>query len=296
MLKRTLSLALVFSLFALCLVGCDGGLDQKHTDGRISDDGVYYILNEAGDGYLVSGVSDNLLADTEGVLSLPSQVREKPVLGVADRAFEGCEALTWIALPTTAKTVGAYAFSGCSALSSFLGSLSELESIGAYAFENCTSLNTVSGLDALKSIGEGAFWGCTSLTRLYLPDGVTTVEKWLCAGCTALTSVTLSQAVTTIKMGAFDGCSSLENFTLPSGVSRIPAEMMKDCVKLRKLIISGNSLTYIDFGAFENCYNLVSISFYNGTAASWYSIYKGVNWDKGTGSYAVYCSNGTVYK
>ncbi len=208
MLKRTLSLALVFSLFALCLVGCDGGLDQKHADGRISDDGVYYILNEAGDGYLASGVSDDLLADADGVLVLPSHVRGKPVLGIADRAFEGCETLTEIELPTTAKTVGAYAFSGCSALSSFFGRFSELESIGAYAFENCISLNTFQVLNTLKSIGEGAFWGCTSLKQLYLPNDVTTIEKWLCTGCTALTEVKLSQAVTVIEAGAFAGCSS----------------------------------------------------------------------------------------
>jgi hypothetical protein len=66
-------------------------------------------------------------------------------------------------------SIGAYAFTGCTALASV--DLPAAASIGAYAFDDCTALTTVD-LPAAASIGDNAFWSCIALTSVDLPAAV----------------------------------------------------------------------------------------------------------------------------
>jgi hypothetical protein len=70
-----------------------------------------------------------------------------------------------ITLPAI-TTIGDYAFSGCTALTTI--SLPAAQSIGVIAFYGCTALTSVS-LPAAQSIGVIAFYGCTALTSVNLP-------------------------------------------------------------------------------------------------------------------------------
>jgi putative cell wall-binding protein len=104
-------------------------------------------------------------------------------------ALEGLAALESVALPASLTTIGASAFSGCSALKQFsapglrtleasafngcarlAGSLSlpEVTQVGAYAFQGCSSLTTLS-LPRIQSIGANAFLGANALKTLVLP-------------------------------------------------------------------------------------------------------------------------------
>ena len=62
-------------------------------------------------------------------------------------------------------------------------------SIGNYAFSGCTSLTSITIPDGVTSIGEAAFDSCTSLTSIVVSDSVTTIDKRAFNNCYNLTTV-----------------------------------------------------------------------------------------------------------
>jgi hypothetical protein len=92
-----------------------------------------------------------------------------------------------VSLSATVTTIGASAFSACSALTmvDFLGATS----IGGSAFFGCTNLTTVN-LPEVTDIGGSAFFDCISLTTVNLPE-VIDIGGGAFFDCNALTTVTI---------------------------------------------------------------------------------------------------------
>ena len=82
-------------------------------------------------------------------------------------------------------------------------------SIGVFAFSDCSSLTSVVIGDSVTSIGYEAFYNCSSLTSVVIPDSVTSIGGSAFYNCSSLTSVTIPDSVTSIGGVAFSGCSSL---------------------------------------------------------------------------------------
>lgn len=82
-----------------------------------------------------------------------------------------------LTLPSTLKTIGAYAF----AYEGFSGELlipDGVTCIGANAFAECDGFGgTLSLPDSVKTVGEWAFYQCEGFTGLKLPAGLTKIEK-----------------------------------------------------------------------------------------------------------------------
>ena len=96
----------------------------------------------------------------EGVTYIPSS------------CFNGCSSLQKITVKGTINAVYEYAFSGCSALTSF--DFSKLTKMGSYAFSG-TALTSVTVSAAITEIPYGAFSGCEKLTTVKLHSGVTMI-------------------------------------------------------------------------------------------------------------------------
>ncbi|GHT47913.1 hypothetical protein AGMMS49965_26130 [Bacteroidia bacterium] len=62
-------------------------------------------------------------------------------------------------------------------------------SIGDYAFSGCSGLTSVTIPDGVTSIGVFAFDGCSGLTSVSIGSGVTSIGMGAFAGCSGLTSV-----------------------------------------------------------------------------------------------------------
>ena len=172
-------------------------------------------------------------------------------------AFYGCSSLTSLTLPSNVTKIGESAFEGCSGLTS-LTLPSSVTSIGSSAFHGCSGLTSLTLPSSVTSIGWSAFSGCSGLTSLTLPSSVTEIGGSAFYGCSGLTSLTLPSSVTEIGAYAFYGCSSLASLTLPSSVTEIGESAFEGCSSLTSLTLP-SSVTSIGSSAFYGCSGLTSI-------------------------------------
>lgn len=237
-------------------------------------------------------------ANVTGKIVVPDTVtvgeNEFTVTAIAANAFEGAKTLTAAILPKSVKTVGAEAFSGCSALSSI--DLGGTESIGESAFSGCTAIVDVTGehsdytnrvlqvggdiVFAENSSGEVSSSAERVLSGAFASSAVTRVTLGECVeiktdafnGCAVLTSVSAPKLERLAS--AFSGCAALESISL--GTAAIPARAFYGLSALKSADIkaavigayafAGTGVTAINAvsgaligeGAFKGCASLVS--------------------------------------
>lgn len=248
-----------------------------------AESGLQYSLTNANTEYTVTGIGT-----AKGNIVIGDTYKGKPVTSIADRAFYSKSAITDITISSNIKTIGKYAFTGCSNLKSvtFEG---DVESIGDYAFQSCSSLtsinlpNTVTEIgkytfrycrhltsvtlgDNTVSIGEEAFMQCTRLASINFPATLTTIGPSAFGYCEALTSVELGNAVTEIGKGAFVAASNLETVRLGNSLQIIGESAFEKCEKIVSLEIP-DSVTAIGDSAFYDCTSLFDVKLGSGVVS-----------------------------
>ena len=73
-----------------------------------------------------------------------------------------------------------------------------VKSIGDYAFYGCSSLTSIEIPNSVKSIDYCAFSDCSDLTSIEIPNSVTSIGYSVFSRCSGLTSVTIPNCVTYI--------------------------------------------------------------------------------------------------
>ncbi|MBO4690615.1 MAG: leucine-rich repeat domain-containing protein [Paludibacteraceae bacterium] len=114
-----------------------------------------------------------------------------------------------IEIPESVTSLGAQAFSGCSAMPA-INIPSQVTVIPQRLFNGCSTLRNLSIPAGVTSIGNEAFSGCWwafSRAELVLPEGLLTIGDYAFSG-DRFTSITIPASVTTIGEKAFDGCDS----------------------------------------------------------------------------------------
>jgi hypothetical protein len=178
-------------------------------------------------------------------------------------------------IPDGIKSLGDYAFYGCSKLTS-ITIPGGVTSIGSDALEDCTSLTSVAIPSSVTSVGGAALAGCSSLTAITvdpanpdysslngvlfdqgqatilqypaglaggytIPGGVTSIAEAAFALCPSLSSISIPQGVTSIGDYAFYFCSSLPSVTIPSSVTSIGQWAFAECPNLTAAYFQGNA-------------------------------------------------------
>ena len=226
-----------------------------------------------GSGILDASTLSELLSDNSGwkstvtTLNL-SQSGYTQIGNSGDKygAFEGCDQLTTVTLPSSVTTIGSFAFRYCNSLTSI-------------NLSNCTNL---------KNIESSAFYKCTNLTKIILPTSLESIGNWAFA-YSDLTEINLNNCISleSIDNNAFMECDSLEEINLSGctslksignsafwGCSKLTEIDLSDCTSLQSIgnyafansgltsITLPASLEKIDDWAFFNCSSLENITFY----------------------------------
>lgn len=126
-------------------------------------------------------------------------------------------------IPSSVTSIGVFAFSGCTRLSS-ITIPSSVTSIGNFAFGSCTGLITVDSNNANYSSKDGVLYNKNQTTLIQcpksimgnfnIPSSAARIEQWAFYECNGLTSITIPSSVKSIQMCAFYYCTSLSSLKI----------------------------------------------------------------------------------
>ena len=242
-------------------------------------DGFRYSVQEDGT-FMLKRVID---AEIGKELTIPSEVKGKPVTAIYYDAFKDNTTLEKVIIPSSVKKVN--------------------------GFSGCTNLKEVKMGEGVERIEQEAFANCTGLTKIAIPMGVKYIGSEAFKGCTGLKEITFPSTIEEIYVNAFEGCTGLTSFAWPASVKRMEHDTFKDCTNLTVIDIpegvevlyctfegctSLTSLTIpssvTDVWGFSECENLERIT-YKGTKEQWMDLHgsQDVN-----GKCTVYCTDGSI--
>lgn len=172
-------------------------------------------------------------------------------------AFRNCYALETVVMGEGIAEIGEWAFDVCESLTS-VTIPSTVKAIEIGAFSECYSLEEINLPDDLVDIGEFSF-RYTALLEVDIPAGVTNIGFGAFIGCGNLTEVTVPSKVKHFPH-AFEGCDNLETVTLEEGISTVSEHAFSGCDSLTSVMLP-NTVTNIDSHAFYHCESLAGIEF-----------------------------------
>ena len=219
-------------------------------------------------------------------------------LVIGDYAFANNSKLTTPQISENANitTIGAYAFSGCSAISEVVIQKTTT-TIGERAYAQCSNISKVSFADGANvAFGSFVFEGCQKLSTISLPSTITVFDGSVFAGCNfiseiivsadnpALSSVdgilydknqttvlycpkekvvdmtTLPETVTKIGTAAFQANPYITTLVIPARITEIGEVAFENCVNLTSVVFEGTSDVVLGNSAFANCPQLTAVT------------------------------------
>ena len=145
---------------------------------------------------------------------IESEYNGKPVVKIAQSAFEGCVHMRSITIPDSVRIIRSSAFKGCTSLTSVVIPNS-VTSIEDHVFSNCKNLISIAIPSSIERISAHLFEGCTGLSEIIIPETVKTIAGVAFKDCTGLTSIIIPDSVTEIGYNAFKDCTGLTCAAVP---------------------------------------------------------------------------------
>ena len=191
-------------------------------------------------------------------------------------AFNSCDFIENITLPSTVISIGDYAFQNCSGLKRFNSTIdgefnipAGVFVIGQYTFINCGEMVKVSIPTKVTNIGDYAFNACAQLETVRFADDnkLAIIGNYAFANCISLPEIQLSNTVTSIGDYAFSGCISLATVNssaegellLPENVVTIGEYAFQNLSLITKVVVP-ETVTSIGLGAFKGCNEIKDIT------------------------------------
>ena len=178
------------------------------------------------------------------------------VISIGDYAFSRCTGLTSVTIPNSVTSIGSYAFNNCGLTAITIPN--SVTSIGGYAFSYCSSLTSITIPNSVTNIGGYAF----ERTGWYnaQPDGLLYLDNCLVGikGNKPSGAATIEEGTRIIAGNAFYKCTGLTSVAIPNSVTSIGDYAFAYSTELTSVVIP-NSVTTIGEGAFYACDNISSV-------------------------------------
>ncbi|MBE6634899.1 MAG: hypothetical protein E7617_01690 [Ruminococcaceae bacterium] len=199
---------------------------------------------------------------------------------IGEKAFYNAK-IPGFSLPSSVKTIGAYAFENASGVTEKLDlngvttfgayafrdyegeidiSNSSAASIARYAFNGANVTGTLT-FDTVTDIGEGAFRGCTGITKLIFGENFKSAHNNAFRECTGISEVEFNAiSANDLEFPIFSNNGDEHNFrlTIGSEVTKIPDYMFGNSAVSSISFASDSSCSSIGSYAFSHTYRLKS--------------------------------------
>lgn len=150
-----------------------------------------------------------------GTIVIPSEITYNgvsySVTSIGDYAFSGCSSLTSIEIPNSVTSIGRSAFYNCNSIMSIT------------VDNNNQNYSSQDGILYNKAKTEIVYVPLTITGNLTIPSSVTSIGDYAFRGCSKLTSIEIPSGVTSIGSSAFENCGKLTSIEIPSSVMSIGA-------------------------------------------------------------------------
>lgn len=259
-----------------------------------TDESSFCYESYKGEYWLVSGYNG-----TDKDVVIPSYAYGRPVVGIADQAFDYNDNIRSVVIPEGITIIFENAFFDCDGLNS-VKFPSTLEKIELGAFHSCNWLYDVTLPENIKEVGRGAFSDC-NLQEVYIPASLTTIDATSFCNNHNMDSITVDEenpnycsvdgvlfskdmkilidypigkketeyivpdGVTTIGehalaySGGAIDVNYLEKIVLPDSVTKIECLGIFGCTLLKEIVMP-KELESIGFSAFKHCRSLETIT------------------------------------
>ena len=252
----------------------------------------------------VTSIGNNAFKGASNLATVIIEGGKFETLTIGEYAFAGCTSLTTLvinggsSMDDGALVIGAYAFANNAKLTTpTISENANITSIGAYAFSGCSAISEVVIQKTTTTIGERAYAQCSNISKVTFAEGANVAfASFVFEGCQKISSIALPSTITTFDGSVFAGCNNITEIlvdannpalcsidgilynkdattvlycpkakvvdftTLPATVTKIGTAAFQANPSITTLVIPAG-ITEIGEMAFENCTGLTSVVF-----------------------------------